>query len=282
LRQEYKKLTQEAYPMKVPQILSCIVLAAGVQMAATALALDFRVETDVFLGTEKDPIAENLTLFSDGQVYDFLLSGSPEITIYDPARGQFKLLDTQRKLRSSVSTQRLLEMVEGMETQIGKGDDSFLKAIANPKFETKVEQFEENDETRVRITLTSKGITYKVVGQRPQHPAAVHAYRQFADYFSRFNAVRLGGLPPGARLALDQALAERGLIPIEIERTDSAPGRKLEVRSHHLINWILSKQDRQRITEAGNYLAELKEVDFDEHRLMPPVQTAAKPAGAKR
>lgn len=59
--------------MKIPQILSYIVLAAGVQMAATALALDFRVETDVFIGTDKDPIAENLTLFSDGQVYDFVL-----------------------------------------------------------------------------------------------------------------------------------------------------------------------------------------------------------------
>lgn len=262
--------------MKIPQILSYIVLAAGVQMAATALALDFRVETDVFIGTDKDPIAENLTLFSDGQVYDFVLNGSREITIYDPSRGQFKLLDPERKFRSSVSTQQLLEMLEGMESHITKGNDSFLKAMVNPKFETKVEEFEENSETRYRITMASKEITYKVVGQQPQHQEAVHAYRQFADYFSRFNAVRLGGLPPGARLALDQALAEKGLIPIEIERTDSAPGRKLEVRSRHLINWILSKQDRQRITEAGNYLAELKEVEFEEHRLMPPVRTARK------
>jgi hypothetical protein len=268
--------------MKVPQFLSYIVLAAGVQMAATTLALDFRVETDVFIGTDKDPVAENLTLFSDGQVYDFLLSGSPEITIYDPARGQFKLLDTERKFRSSVSTQQLLEIVEGIETHVAKGNDGYLKALVNPKFETKVEQFEENDETRVRITMTSKEITYKVVGQRPQHAEAVHAYRQFADYFSRFNAVRLGGLPPGARLALDQVLAEKALIPIEIERTDSAPGRKLEVRSRHLINWILSKQDRQRITDAGNYLAEFKEVPFDEVRGMAPAKTASKTTGTKR
>ena len=150
------------------------------------------------------------------------------------------------------------------------------------KFETKVEEFEENDETRFRITMTSKEITYKVVGHRPQHPQAVHAYRQFADYFSRFNAVRLGGLPPGARLALDKVLAEKALIPIEIERTDSAPGRKLEVRSRHLINWILSKQDRQRITDAGNYLAEFKEVPFDEVRGMEPAKTASKTTGTQR
>jgi hypothetical protein len=268
--------------MKIPQFLSCIVLVAGTQMAVTTLALDFRVETDVFIGTEKDPAVENLTLFSNGQVYDFLLSGSREITIYDPARGQFKLLDTERKYRSKISTQQLLEKVEALETALAKGDDAFLRAVIKPKFETKIEEFEENGETRVRITMTSKEISYKVIGQRPKHVEAVHAYRQFGDFFARFNFVRPGGLPPGSRLALDQALAERGLVPIEIERTVVSPGRKLEVRTRHLVNWILSKQDQQRITTAGNYLAEFAEMDFEEHCRMPPVKTAAKSTASKR
>ena len=269
--------------MKVPQILSCIVLAAGTQMAMAALALDFRVETDVFIGTEKKPAVENLTLFSDGQVYDFLLSGSKEITIYDPARGQFKLLDTERKLRSAISTQLLLEKVDAKEGAIAKGEDSYLRAVIKPKFETRVEEFEENGETRVRITLTSKEIIYKVVGARPEHAGAVHAYRQFGDFFSRFNFIRPGGFPPGSRLALDAALAARGLVPIEIERTDVTPGKKLELRSRHLINYILSKQDHQKITTAGNYLTEFKEVDFEKHCRMPPFQTAgAKPSANKR
>lgn len=269
--------------MKVSQILSCIVLAAGTQMAASTLALDFRVETDLFIGTEKKTAAENLTLFSDGQVYDFQLSGSKEITIYDPVRGQFKLLDTERKIRSAISTQLLLEKVETIEGSIAQGEDAFLRSVIKPKFETKVEEFEENGETRVRITMTSKEITYKVVGARPEHAEAVHAYRQFGDYFARFNSVRLGGFPAGSRLALDQELAERGLVPIEIERTVVSPGRKLEVRTRHLVNYILSKQDHQKITTAGNYLAEFKPVDFEKHRLMPPFQTAgAKPGANKR
>ena len=247
-------------------------------MATTSSALDFRVETDVFLGTGKDPVSENLTLFTGGQVYDFLLSGSKEITIYDPARGQFKLLDTERKLRSDISTQVLLEKVEAIEKLIANGDDPFLKAVLKPKFETKVEEFEENGESRVRITLTSKEIIYKVVGSRPKHPEAVHAYRQFADYFARFNSVRRGGFPAGARLALDQALAERGLVPIEIERTDVVAGKKLERRSRHLINYVLSKQDLQKIDTAGNYLTEFRSLDFEEHRRMEPLSTAAKPA----
>jgi hypothetical protein len=269
--------------MTVPQILPCIVLAAAAFMATTARALDFRVETDVFVGSEKEPVCENLTLFSGGQVYDFLLTGSKEITIYDPGRGQFKLLDTERKLKSSISTQQLLDKVTKMEEEIAKGNDAFLRAVIKPQFEPKVEEFQDNGETRVRITLTSKEIVYKVVGTRPEHAGAVHAYRQFGDFFARFNSVRLGGFPAGSRLALDQALAERGLIPIEVERTDITPGGKLERRSRHLINYILSKQDLQKITTAGNHLAEFGHIDFEEHRRMHPVtKTAAKPAATKR
>jgi len=269
--------------MKFSQVLSCIVLAAGTQMAAVALALDFRVETDLYIGTEKKTVAENLTLFSGGQVYDFVLKGPQEITIYDPARGQFKLLDTGRRLRSDISTQLLLEKVETMEAAIANGNDAFMRAIIKPKFETKVEDFEENGESRVRITMTSKEITYKVVAARPEHSEAVHAYRQFGDYFARFNSVRLGGLPPGSRLALNEAMAERALVPIEIERTIVAPGKKLELRTRHLINYILSKQDLQKINTAGNYLTEFGAVEFDLHRKMPPVEeTAAKPTANKR
>ena len=54
--------------MKVQQILSCIVLAAGTHMTGPLLGLDFRVETDVFVGAEKDPAVENLTLFTEGKV----------------------------------------------------------------------------------------------------------------------------------------------------------------------------------------------------------------------
>lgn len=268
--------------MKVPQVFSFIVLAAGMQMAGPIFGLDFRVETDVFIGSEKDPAVENLTLFTEGKVYDFLLSGSREITIYDPARGQFRLLDTERKLQSSVSTQRLLELVEAMEGDIAKGNDPFLRAIVKPAFETKVEKFEESGESRVRITMTSKEIIYKVVGRSPEHAEAVHAYRQFGDFFSRFNFARPGSLSPGARLELNKVLAEQGLVPIEIERIVVAPGHKLEVRSRHLINWILSNRDLAKITTAGNHLAEFKVIDFDEHRQMPAAKTAAKPTTNKR
>ena len=273
--------------MKLSHILPCIVLAAGLQMVSPIWGLDFRVDTEIFVGTEKEPVTENLTIFTEGRVYDFLLSGSKEVTIYDPARGQFTLLDTERKLKSSISTQKLLEYAESMEAEIAKGNDSFLKSIAKPTFEMKVEEFQENGEDRIRITLTSKELTYRVVGKRPEHPEAVHAFRQFGDFFARFNAARPGNLPPGARLALNQALADKGLIPLEIERTVVTPGiggQKLEVRSHHLFNWLISNQDRSKIAHAGACLTDknFESVEFEEHRLMPAAKTAAKETANKK
>src|SRR5262245_28311693 len=79
-------------------------------IAASALAQDFRIDTEVFVRDQKEPVIETLTLFSDGRVYDFLI-GAQEITIFDPAHGHFTLLDPQRKLRCTVANQELLDYV---------------------------------------------------------------------------------------------------------------------------------------------------------------------------
>ncbi|MCU0875712.1 MAG: hypothetical protein MUE50_25550, partial [Pirellulaceae bacterium] len=50
-------------------------LLAGQIPAMPAMGEDFRIETDVFLGAEKEPVAQSVTLFSGGLVYDFPLIG---------------------------------------------------------------------------------------------------------------------------------------------------------------------------------------------------------------
>jgi len=91
-----------------------------------------------------------------------------------------------------------------------------------------------------------------------------------------------GHLPPGARLALNKALAERKLLPLEITRTilpANPLGKKIVVRSRHLVNWSLSGEDRKKIDRAGTYLAEFSAVSFEDYRsasAKPPVKTARK------
>ncbi len=102
-------------------------------------------------------------------------------------------------------------------------------------------------------------------------------YRSFADWYARLNAAFPNNLPPGARLALNQALADRDLLPLESTRTIAAPnlpGKKQELKNRHLVNWKLAGEDRKEIEQAGDSLATFRSVSFDEYRhaLVQPAQ----------
>src|SRR5262245_23120130 len=165
--------------------MSAFLLAA----ASAALAQDFRVDTEVFAGKDKVPLAETLTIFSAGRVYDFFLSGSQEITIFEPAAGQFTFLDPERKLRCTVASQEVLDYVLELNKAAVAQKVPLFAAAADPQFE--VQQEEEQTEEgkkktgRTRLTLTSKSIVYTAVGKTPSQLATVDAFKQFADWYAR-------------------------------------------------------------------------------------------------
>lgn len=248
-------------------------------LAPIASAQDFRVDTEVFSGDKKEPVIETLTIFAGGRVYDFQLGVSEEIAIFEPARSQFTLLDPQRKLRCTVANQELLQYVQDLNKAAIDQKLPLFAAAADPQFEVRVEKIADNPATRMRITLSSKLITYAATGKAPTQALSVDAFKQFADWYSRLNAIRGGNLPPGARLALNRELAERGLLPDEIVRTTVQPGirdKKLTVRSRHLFNWSLSGADRKRIEQSGDFLANFQAVSFEEFRSLPAQPGAEK------
>ena len=83
---------------------------------------DFRVETEIFVGREKEPAVENVTIFAGGRVYDFLIPAVEEgekaeireITVFDPERGVVDLLDVKRKLRTTVTTDQMLRFTSSI------------------------------------------------------------------------------------------------------------------------------------------------------------------------
>jgi hypothetical protein len=246
---------------------------------------DFRIDTEVFVGDKKEPVAETLTLFSNGLVYDFIITGPEEITMLDLARGRLTLIDTTRRIKCGLATQDVLSYILAFDTHAAENGDPLFAFAASPKFETTVEEFAENGQQLVRLRLSGRPLTYEAVGRRPERPEAVRALRSFADWYARLNAMRPGNLPPGARIELNKALAERDLIPLEVTRTvapASPLGGKVEFRSRHLLTWALSGEDRKKIDRAGTCLAAFQSVSFDKYRspTAPPVaQTAAKKAG---
>lgn len=241
-------------------------LVVGLSFVSSAAAEDFRVETDVFVAKQKEPFAQNLTLFTDGLVYDFPLLGPEEITVLDPGRGRFVLLDVKRKVKTTLTTKELLEITAAIKTHAPDMDGVFAFA-ANPRFEP---QFDAANNT---LTLRSDTLTYQAKGAPPKFAAAVSLYQQFADWYARLNALRPGSLPPFARMELNRALAERGWLPAEVELTVTAShrltSRTVVIHSRHIANWLLSNTDRKRIETAGGYMAEFQPVAFKEYSRKP-------------
>ena len=99
-------------------------VAAGTP--AVAFGQDFRVDTEVFLGQEKQPALETLTIFTAGTVFDFVLTEPREVAVLDSQRGRFTLLDEARRIQARVSTQDLLEFVHNLETEALKRKEPLL------------------------------------------------------------------------------------------------------------------------------------------------------------
>jgi hypothetical protein len=248
--------------------------------AAPAGAQTFRVDTELFKNEEKEPFLATLTVFNDGTVYDFCWTEPKEVTVLDTKHGRFTLLDESRQKKAQVTTQELLDFSLALETHAAQQKEALFAFCALPKFEITEKAIEENGQSLLELSLVGKPLTYVARGVKPQEVEAARAYRQFADWCARLNATRGGNLPPGARLALNQALADRELVPLEITRTIPAAGpfgKKLEVRSEHRLNWKISGEDEKRIERASTMMATLEVISFDEYR-KAPTETAAKQA----
>ncbi|HZN35834.1 MAG TPA: hypothetical protein VFB80_18520 [Pirellulaceae bacterium] len=257
-----------------------VLVVATVTAPLAARGQDFRVDTELFVGTEKTPALETLTIFTDGLVYDFVLTEPREVVILDTQRGRFSLLDESRQVRASMATQDLLDFTLALESHAATGKNALLAFAARPKFQTAEKTVDENGQSLLELRLSGKPIEYVVLGARSERPEAAKIYRHFADWYARLNATRPGNLPAGARLAVNEELGRRELLPREVTRiiTPANPlARKLEVKTRHLVNWTLSGEDRRRIERAGDWLATYRPISYDEYRganRQPPAQQA--------
>ena len=242
-----------------------------------ASAQDFRVDTELFQNQDKKPFLETLTIFSEGKVYDFRLTAPQETTVFDPVRGNFTLLDESRRVKAGVKTQELLDFSLALETHAAQQKDKLFAFCAVPQFEMSETELEENGQPVTEVRLTGKPLSYAARGQKPKEASVAKAYRQFADWCARLNATRSGGLPAGARLALNQTLAERELLPLEVTRTIPWSPWKQELRSQHRVNWTLSGEDQKRIERAADMMARFQEVSYNDYR-----EPAVKPAATKQ
>ncbi|QEG21523.1 hypothetical protein [Mariniblastus fucicola] len=230
--------------------LVALMTAALVWANATAVCQEFKIETAIYAGDAKLPVAQNVTLFQNDLIVDLKVDfANPpnvlETKIYDSRQKKVTLLDHARSIRLEISDNRLLQMVDGLRRDISqKKDLQFLVS----------EVFEETEELETsRIVLKSPTIRYQVEGQRPTDSNYLPIHGEFLDIFTRLSASDPGGFPPFARLRLNESIKKMGWIPtsVEIEMGANALVPKgVKMKSTHVLIDGLSTDDLAKIEAA--------------------------------
>ncbi len=244
--------------------------AASAQPAPDAPSV--RIETRVHQANGP-ALAVNLTIFSKDVIYDFAGPDESEVARFEMLTGQFVLLDGGRRVQTDVTNQFLMEFATAIG-QRGEPPRPWLRPFAHPDFT------ETYDEKLGQLTLEQPQLVYRIQTQPGPDAAVLRAYRQFHDSYTRLNAIRPGGLPPAARLALNDALDRRGCLATRIERQLS-PADPAWI-SEHAFAWQLSAPDHERTQRIEGWRRTFPRVSLGAYHAKEPAapRTAAAPAPA--
>ncbi|MEM7456778.1 MAG: hypothetical protein AAF456_20715 [Planctomycetota bacterium] len=251
---------------KLSSAFAILLFATGYLLIAESSAQEFRIDTDVYLGSGRQPVSHNITLFSDGVIYDFQMSPTTdaapiEIAIFDSRDMSFVLVDPERNMRLEISHVELVKMMEGLRQQTSQ--DEKTSFLINDAF------VEDLDIATGIVSLESQWIKYRFHGERPQDASILPAYFQFIVNFSQLNASDPRKLPPFPRMRLNQAIKRYGWIPDTVSVTlepcelfrDGA-----DITAKHTLITELSTTDRERIAETKTRWLGTRSVRIGEYR----------------
>lgn len=238
---------------------------------ATAPAADFAVRNRVFVDGKPEPVSHGTTIFLQGKVYD-VLDGSQEAVVFDPAAGQFTLADPVRNVSTRLTMREIADFVDRLSRTAAAHSEGLIRFSANPRFD---EQYTKLTANAAMLTLSSPWLSYEVSAHQAENPAVARQYQEFCDWQARLNMLLIPGTrPPGARLALDTALARRGLVPRSVGlsiKTTTRGGAPLTIssRSEHELIAPLTSVERERVTELLGQVERCKPVEFTAYRNRP-------------
>jgi len=245
-----------------PATLSRFVLVLLVTPLCCALqpaqAQDFRVVTTVSqrpLGeTDWKNVGRSITLFHAGRIYDYMESIG-EVVVVEPAENRLVILSVNgNNLATSLHFSELKRFLKvaaaDMEKRLG---DLRLENAQNDgrpdalQFQLQPEFNESYDPATRTLSLSSSLLRYEVETASSERPSVVTEYLQYADWAARLNFVlHSGSLYPEPRLALNQSLRERQLLPTEVRLLlDGAV--PLQLKAEHKYEWSLGSIDRSMI-----------------------------------
>jgi len=238
----------------VAALSAVVVLSAS--LSGVARAQDLRVYTTVRSLVDRHPnppiLAESLTLFHAGRVYDYM-ENVGEVVIFEPLENKFTILgpdyigttvtfaEIQQFLSKSRSeAQRVLE-----ETQ-SDPNSRRLAAALRAQFSPTFKQSMRADS----IKLTGESLVYDITTAAAPKDAAWEKYLDYTDWAARLNFVlHPKSLYPDSRLEVNQALRKARRLPITVDLVGRLDDRDLHLRAEHRYGWELQSIDRQFIDQ---------------------------------
>ncbi|MEM9185436.1 MAG: hypothetical protein AAGB00_02960 [Planctomycetota bacterium] len=221
-----------------------------------AAAADLRIETRVYETAEETLVNESVTCFQAGAVYDFR-PAAKRVTIFRAAVGdspsRFLLLDTEREQFTEIAASQITATMTKLRRWAAAQDDPFLRFTGAPRFE------ESFDAESGELRMASDQLTYRIITEPLKHPEVNLELRAFLDGFAQLHTLVEAGLPPEPRLRVNEALFRHRVIPLQVEltaRDDEEPS----LRAEHVVDWVLSKQDRMKIDRSADQLASFQKV----------------------
>ncbi len=261
-------------------LIGCLVLIAYTTMNNSVKGQegqDFRLLSEIYVQAEALPISQNLTLFSENLVFDFLMSHEvkpvpQEVIIYDVRQKLVVLLDPRRSIRTEISNLQLIKLLEVLSREITQNESA--EFLIKQAFE------EELDLETGKLKLSSPAISYRVQGSQPQDPSLLPRYYEFLDTFSRLAATDPHKVPPFPRLKLNSAIKRLGWIPDQVSisvKPNEFFKDPIEARSKHTLSVGLTNQDRDLIADAKRNWLRYKAVDLNEYRGLSTNSTTVTP-----
>lgn len=231
----------------------------------------FRVDTAVYQAGVSKPIGRSTTYFTREVICDVSEAADPgeasallidrptdtaTIIGHPPVKGRSQITAASQ-VACRISYDEMLRTVAALSTKI-KRLPLHVQFAAAPEFAVNW------SEKGNRLSMTSEPMRYAVetklaTGREMQ---VASDYREFADWSARAAATRRFGMPPNARLELNDELAKKGHVPTQVKRTLKTAAGETTLVSTHEFQWQLSDADLERLEFWRTRAAELAIVDL--------------------
>jgi hypothetical protein len=239
-----------------PIAVGILVIILSASLTGLAAAQDLRVYTTVRNLTDKRPnppvLAESLTLFHGGRVYDYM-ENVGEVVIFEPLESKFTILGPD-SVGTTVTFAEIQQFLNKSRSEAGRVLEEAQSDPSSRRLAAALRaQFSPVFKEQVRadsIKLTGESLMYDITTAAAPKDTAWETYLDYADWAARLNFVlHPKSLYPDSRLEVNRALRKARRLPVMVELSGRLDDREIRLRAEHRYGWELQSIDRQFIDQ---------------------------------